>query len=376
VQSVNGWVGAPFPLAHKGRLGQLWDVTLAVYHEIPVIAPLVARLIRLLGLGYKAYAMLFRLILFAISMAPAIVRVGHWWWNTTSVLRGIRYGPNPRNFLDIYLPEDQPDCEPYRRPVVIYVTGGAWIIGYKAWSTLLGDYLRKKGIIMVSIDYRNFPQGTVQSMIEDVRSGIEWTFEKIYEFGGDVENVTLVGQSAGAHLTSMMLLREVNQLGETKMTSIVNRLVRYIGVSGPYDIVDLAPKLHKRGLYSSMLRSIMNQDLFGSSPIRIIPSMKTGSIPRLPPVVIMHGTGDQTVPYEQSLKFAQTLKAAGHANVVIELWDGVSHSEPIVEGPIGGDNFLGAVIASLCCPTKTFEIQSRPLLNKHMLKFAKYVMPF
>jgi prenylcysteine alpha-carboxyl methylesterase len=272
-ESIGGWIGAPFPLAHKGRLGRVWDFLLAIYHELPVIAPLVGRLVGLLGLGFKAYSMMFRLIMFAIAMSPAIVRVGYWWWNTTTVLRGIRYGPNPRNFLDIYLPEHH-DAGP--RPVVIYVTGGAWIIGYKAWSTLLGDYLRKQGIIMVSIDYRNFPQGTVQTMMDDVRCGIEWTFNKIVEFGGDVENITLVGQSAGAQLTSMILLNEANQTASTK-TAIIDRIVRYVGVSGPYDIVALAPKLHKRGLYSSMLRSIMDNDLFGSSPIRLIPSMKSNS---------------------------------------------------------------------------------------------------
>jgi len=366
-------VGAPFPLPHQPFLGKALDFVVAVYNEIPVVAPLIARLVRFVGLGYKAYAMMFRLIMFATAMSPALVRVGYWWWNTTCVLRGIPYGKNPRNFLDIYLPDYELHAGTPRRPVVVYVTGGAWIIGYKAWSTLIGEYLRKQGIIMVSIDYRNFPQGNISNMIDDVSGGLEWTMAKIGEFGGDVENVTLVGQSAGAHITSLLMFR---QAANGDANSLVDRLVRYIGVSGPYDIVALAPKLHKRGLYSSMLRSIMNHDLFGSSPIRLLNSMKPSAITRLPQMVILHGTADMTVPYEHSIEFSEQLISVGHRDVQIQLWEGVTHSEPILEGPIGGDNFLGVKIASLCCPNMEFDERTEPLLNKRMLRFAKYVMPF
>jgi prenylcysteine alpha-carboxyl methylesterase len=63
----------------------------------------------------------------------------------------------PRNLLDLYIP--------YRRwlrlgpaPVVVFVTGGAWTIGYKAWGALFARRLSQLGIIVASLDYRNFPQ--------------------------------------------------------------------------------------------------------------------------------------------------------------------------------------------------------------------------
>ena len=39
-----------------------------------------------------------------------------------------------------------------------YAAGGAWIIGYKAWGSLLGRRLSKQGVIVCCLDYRNFPQ--------------------------------------------------------------------------------------------------------------------------------------------------------------------------------------------------------------------------
>jgi prenylcysteine alpha-carboxyl methylesterase len=63
----------------------------------------------------------------------------------------------PRNLLDVYLP--------YRHwfnngpvPVLVFITGGAYIIGYKAWGALLARRLSEMGVLVVCLDYRNFPQ--------------------------------------------------------------------------------------------------------------------------------------------------------------------------------------------------------------------------
>ena len=102
----------------------------------------------------------------------------------------MRYGPNPRNRLDLFLPrgcaffgETVVDAEgaalsekasAASRPVIVFVTGGMWIIGYKAWGALLAMTLMRRGFIVASLDYRNFPQGTVGDMAADVGAGIGW----------------------------------------------------------------------------------------------------------------------------------------------------------------------------------------------------------
>jgi acetyl esterase/lipase len=57
-------------------------------------------------------------------------------------------------------------------PVVIFITGGAWSIGYKAWGALLGLGLSAHGVLVASADYRNFPQGDIESMLLDVQTAI------------------------------------------------------------------------------------------------------------------------------------------------------------------------------------------------------------
>ena len=66
----------------------------------------------------------------------------------------------PRNLLDLYLPRRKrlKSGDSKKLPVVVFVTGGAWIIGYKAWGALLGRRLSEQGVIVACLDYRNFPQ--------------------------------------------------------------------------------------------------------------------------------------------------------------------------------------------------------------------------
>jgi hypothetical protein len=82
-------------------------------------------------------------------------------------VRNVAYGAAARNTLDMYLPDGhsppsgggrKPPPQAAKAPVVVFVTGGMWIIGYKAWGSLLSSRLRASGCLVASLDYRNFPQ--------------------------------------------------------------------------------------------------------------------------------------------------------------------------------------------------------------------------
>lgn len=83
---------------------------------------------------------------------------------------------------DIYLPVGGPNKD---SPVLIFLTGGAWIIGYKMWGALMGRALCPHGVLLIIPDYRNFPQTDVTGMMFDVDMAIEWVFKNCGEFGGD-----------------------------------------------------------------------------------------------------------------------------------------------------------------------------------------------
>ena len=49
------------------------------------------------------------------------------------------------------------------------------VIGNKLWSALIARSLASLGYLIIVPDYRNFPQGTIEDMCEDLISALKWT---------------------------------------------------------------------------------------------------------------------------------------------------------------------------------------------------------
>ena len=159
----------------------------------------------IIAAAVKAVVMLIRLIIFAVCLLPGFIRVAIWYLRSANVKRNIKYGPRSRNYLDLYAPPPSSDT---KHPMMVFISGGAWMIGNKAWGALLGKVLKARGVMCVMPDYRNFPQGRVNDMLEDVKASVKWAFDNADKFGGDPERIFLVGQSAGAHLSAVAMIQQ------------------------------------------------------------------------------------------------------------------------------------------------------------------------
>jgi prenylcysteine alpha-carboxyl methylesterase len=263
-----------------------------------------------------------------------------------SVLRGVKYGPMGRQSVDVYLPlNNERDgtvfAEGSLRPVVVFVSGGAWMIGHKAWCFLLGLALQRRGVLVISVDYRNFPTVCIPAMVDDVADACEWTLTHAAKFGGDPRNISLVGQSAGAQLTAMLLLRRTTPGASRSTADIPVGFPRqWVGISGPYDLTRITPALERRGLHVSLIEALAAGDILSCSPNTILTqeleaAAQTGVAGRAwPRTALFHGTDDQTVDWQQSVGFAATLRRAGATDVLERYYDGKSHTDPILEDPL------------------------------------------
>ncbi|PNY03198.1 isoprenylcysteine alpha-carbonyl methylesterase ICME-like protein, partial [Trifolium pratense] len=197
--------------------------------------------------GYRWITKLLALGCYAMLLMPGFLQVAYCYFFSNKVKRSVVYGDQPRNRLDLYLPADV--SKP--KPVLVFVTGGAWIIGpynstsvsllslpisavYKAWGSLLGFQLAERGIIVACIDYRNFPQGTISDMVNDTCQGISFVINNIASYGGDPNRIYLMGQSAGAHISSCALLKQATmESGNGDGVSwSVSQIKAYFGLSG------------------------------------------------------------------------------------------------------------------------------------------------
>ena len=343
-----------------------------------------------------------RLVWFAMCLMPAFIRIGYYYVTSDRVVKSKDYGKASRQNLDIYLPDGcgvsedgkTPAC-PTKYPVLVFVPGGAWLIGHKCWAALMGKVLSEHGVIVVAPDYRNFPQARVGEMLEDVDAAVQWVFRNIKSYGGDTGRIFLSGQSAGAHLTSLSLLSHAEsdsgrrirratsactpegyaierQSSSRTSTWKTSQLAGYIGVSGPYDLVAMAPHVHKRGLSTAVMHSIFKvpvlvddvEDCIGSSlpesslllhthdynetarrlvscsPARLLRRMESSqaaALSQLPRIVLLHGTADETCPHNLAVDFRDAIfESCPGVECELRLYEGKTHTSPILEDPISG----------------------------------------
>jgi len=326
-----------------------------------------------------------------------------------TIRKNIPYGPSWRHQLDLYLPVvtsadghrlrvrvPRGGSVGQKTPVVVFISRGGWMIGYKFWGFLMGQLLQKQGVLFITPDYRNFPEVSVGAMVEDVRHAMDWVFANVASLGGDLENVTLMGQSAGAHLSALAMLDHIAEEqnaprrldeGPTEMQPqlpnvswSVRSLRRWVGISGPYDLVDALPKFRERGVPWRVLQSLMENDLLQYSPARRVRDMSVlgqrTALDLLPAIHLFHGTADDTVHWRQSEGFAEILRQAG-ATVETKYYQNKSHTDPIVEDPIAGaGDELMSDLLQLLIPGSRCGDTVGGWQPKLLLKCAKVINPF
>lgn len=90
------------------------------------------------------------------------------------------------------------------RPVMVWVHGGAFVLGSKDASVHDGVEFAKSGLVFVAINYRlnidgflPIPGVPTNLGLRDIIAGLRWVRENVAAFGGDPDNITLFGESAG-----------------------------------------------------------------------------------------------------------------------------------------------------------------------------------
>ncbi|WP_258342813.1 carboxylesterase/lipase family protein [Saccharopolyspora gregorii] len=115
---------------------------------------------------------------------------------------------------DDYLSVDvwTPDAATGGLPVLVFVHGGGFVSGAAQASLYDGTGFSRDGVVLVSVDYRigapgwlSLPGAPDNRGLLDVLAALRWVRAEIGAFGGDPDNVTVAGQSAGATVVGAVL---------------------------------------------------------------------------------------------------------------------------------------------------------------------------
>jgi len=242
--------------------------------------------------------------------------------------------------LDLYL-QPRPAAARARLPLVIYIHGGGWQGGSPRLSGAMSDFpsvlalLAKRGYVVASLSYRFSSEAKFPAAAIDVRAGIRWLKDHAAQYGIDTGRTGVWGASAGAQLAALAATACTQTSfdepqGRTALPSpCVQAAVIWYGVLDFSAITRQADKVPgappHRGPNSGESR-YLGCDIAQCPAELVALASPIAHVDRNdPPMLLIAGTADQTVPPDQSRTMADALERAGVAHELILIPD-VNHS--------------------------------------------------
>jgi arylformamidase len=203
----------------------------------------------------------------------------------------LAYGPRPRNRIDFIT------CGAPRAPTLVFAHGGYWQMRAKESFAFVAAGPLANGVNVALVGYTLAPDASMDEMVAEMRSALDWLAAELPALGGDPDKLLLSGWSAGAQLAAM--------------TMDHSSVRGCLAISGIYD---LEPMRHcyvndKLGLDEAMARR--------NSPIHLQPSTRA-------PLAIVVGGAELPLMLQQSADYAAARSRQGRPALVREI-PGANH---------------------------------------------------
>ncbi|MDO4175681.1 MAG: carboxylesterase family protein [Eubacteriales bacterium] len=196
-------------------------------------------------------------------------------------------------YVNIWTPAQSPE---ERLPVVFYIHGGGFYQGYSYDITVSGDAFARHGCILVSVEYRvgilgflAHPEMTQENPhrasgnfgLLDQTAALQWVHRNITAFGGDPNNVTVFGQSAGAYSTMAQLCTPLTD-------GLISKVMMESGGGYGGKRVELLPVLHLSEAEN------LGRQIFGELGVDTLEQARTVPVERI--LEVQHQYGMIFVP--------------------------------------------------------------------------------
>jgi len=222
---------------------------------------------------------------------------------------------NPRQALDLFLPKISNSVEIL--PIIVYIHGGGWKSGSKESAlSKLSPYLKTGSFAVASINYRLSGEAIWPSQIHDCKAAIRWLKGNAKKFRIDTNRLAVWGNSAGGHLVAMIgVSGEVGSL-EGKLGKHLDqdsRVKCVVDFCGPSHLLSMGqfPSKIDHDAPSSPESLLIGGALQENKKAANKASPITYATKDDAPILIVHGTDDPLVPFNQAEIFHSALLKVG-----------------------------------------------------------------
>jgi acetyl esterase/lipase len=227
--------------------------------------------------------------------------------------RNVAFHPQMAPRLDVYSPPSGTG-----HPVLFFVHGGSWKDYDKELFAPVAMKLLPEEMVVVIPDYTLHPDAGYEQMVDEVAAALSWTLEQIDQYGGDPGRVVVAGHSAGAHLAGLAVMdpRFLAAFGHSHA-----EICGFVGMSGVYDVQAEYDYWLTQGTFPRVIVEVMGgeDNFLQASPIHYVR-------PGLPPILLIHGQEDETVPLSIATDFHAALQAAGATSSLVA-YPGLGHAD-------------------------------------------------
>jgi acetyl esterase/lipase len=209
---------------------------------------------------------------------------------------------------DIYRPRI---ASPTPLPTIVYIHGGGWVSGTRKQSRFMMYELAAAGYVVIALSYRFVWRTSLYRGVEDCKAGLVWAKQETARYGGDPDDVTIIGCSAGGHLAALLALTPNVpnlQRGFEDADTTVKAAVIFYGVP---DFEGIIRERRNVGL-AVLLQSLVFRGKLDHKLERFRELQPVNWIsPQAPPMLLIHGQQDQLVPFDESVRFHRRLVEGG-----------------------------------------------------------------
>ncbi|MEQ7005746.1 alpha/beta hydrolase [Actinopolymorpha sp. B17G11] len=207
-------------------------------------------------------------------------------------------------YLDLLLPTPRP---PELAPAVLYLHGGGWRAGERSAGLYpwLSPLLAAHGFVAANVSYRLSGEAPFPAQLYDVKAAVRWVRANAEAYGIDPERVGVWGDSAGGHLAALLGTTAgradlEGNCGSTEWSSAVQAVVMRCA---PSDFPTMPPE------NAEVLDALFGGPPSETAELRRLASPAGHVHAGVPPFLIVHGTRDETVPFDQAETMVQALRA-------------------------------------------------------------------